>query len=235
MMDYFKTNCIDNPIVINTIGILDPNRPKAQIERVNVTFPLTLLETIYEIQGTLVTFGTILEEFPNLCNQNAYLASKLKLSRALIAECTEISPRYIHFRMHTWYGGQNLHPHMFLGQIVESINLEREFRMSSGNQIREYHHIDDDINGILLTLKNGGSGILPISHGDSRPLREIAERVFSHFDKLPLLQFDCQKESLFENFNTRYEPLNLDLSFAYRPLFPAITNYLERFVWSGQK
>lgn len=103
--EYFKANGLFPPIVMSTVGILDPKKSQSQIEKVNVAFPLKLLEAIEACNGKLATFGTILEEFPDLCEFNPYLASKLKLSRALRATESNGDSNFIHFRLHTWYGG----------------------------------------------------------------------------------------------------------------------------------
>jgi hypothetical protein len=60
--------------------------------------------------------------------------------------------------------------------------------MSSGIQIREYHHIHDDCNAALDFVKRGMTGILPISHGDPVKLRDLAEYIFGYFDSRNLLE-----------------------------------------------
>ncbi len=225
---YFEMNALYSPIVINTVGILDPHKSQSQIEALNVDFPLRLFDAIQPLNGKLATFGTILEEFPNLCKLNPYLASKLKLAETLMAMGSENT--FAHFRLHTWYGGLNLQPHMFLGEIVKAINSNKKFKMSSGKQLREYHHIEDDVSCIMKLLEHNAGGVLQISNGDAKPIIEIAENIFSYFDKESLLQINSSSEPPNENLSTRFQPLKEVSNQLFRPLFPNLTTYLERFI-----
>ena len=227
--EYFKVNGLLSPIVVNTVGILDPKKSQSQIEKVNVDFPLKLLDAIEPCNGRLATFGTILEEFPDLCEFNPYLASKLKLSNALRATESNVASNFVHFRLHTWYGGLHLQPHMFLGEMINAINSNEVFHMSSGKQLREYHHIEDDVDCIIQLLENNMGGILQINHGDARPISEIAQNIFRYFDKESLLDIDYSSEPPGENLLTRFQPFKLSSSITFRPIFPNLTSYLERF------
>lgn len=219
-----------SPIVVNTVGILDPHKSQSQIEALNVDFPLRLFNAIQPLDGKLATFGTILEEFPDLCKPNPYLASKLKLGKTLMSMGSENTSTFAHFRLHTWYGGLNLHPHMFLGEIVKAINSNEKFKMSSGMQLREYHHIEDDVSCIMKLLEHNAGGVLQISHGGAKPISEIAENIFSYFHKESLLQINPKSEPPNENLSIRFQPLKEISNQLFRPLFPNLTTYLERYV-----
>lgn len=233
--EYFKVNGLFSPIVMSTVGILDPKKPQNQIEKVNVGFPLKLLDAIEPFNGKLATFGTILEEFPDLCEFNPYLASKLKLSRALRATESNAASNFVHFRLHTWYGGLHLQPHMFLGEIINAINSNEVFHMSSGKQLREYHHIEDDVDCIMELLENKIGGIMQINHGDAKPISEIAQNIFRYFDKESLLDINHNSEPPGENLLTIFQPLKLSSNNTFRPIFPNLTTYLERFAKYDKK
>ena len=48
----------------------------------------------------------------------------------------------MHLHLHTLYGGRP-QAHMFLGQMIRALERGAEFAMSSGEQLREYHHVHD--------------------------------------------------------------------------------------------
>jgi len=101
--------------------------------------------------------------------------------------------------MHTWYGGENVSPSMFLGQVVDALMRNQPFKMSAGNQLREYHHIEDDVLAISEVINSGASGKIDISHGQPVTLRLLAETIFRSLGKLELLEIGALASSSFEN------------------------------------
>ena len=91
--------------------------------------------------------------------------------------------RILHCRLHTLYGGEPK-DHMFLGQIVNAIRSNSVFSMSSGEQLREYHHVDD-IAESLATIVNSDwslwSPILEINSGQPLKLLDLAMAIFNAF------------------------------------------------------
>ena len=79
---------------------------------------------------------------------------------------------------------------MFLGQIMNSLRSNSIFKMSSGNQLREYHHIDDILKCIELILKKNGAGIINLNHGKPVRLIDLAQFLFRFFSKEHLLEVD---------------------------------------------
>lgn len=124
---------------------------------------------------------------------------------------------------------------MFLGEIMNAINSNEVFHMSSGKQLREYHHIEDDVDSIIELLENNMGGILQINHGDARPIREIAQNIFRYFDKESLLDINYNSDPPGENLLTRFQPLKISSCNTFRPIFPSLTTYLERFIKYDKK
>ena len=222
---YFSSNRIDPIFFINTIGVVNPLNNPVEITRVNVDFPLAMAHAIKASPSTLVTFGSILEEFPDLSRNNPYLSSKLTLSNRL----QEIEGlNFHHFRIHTWYGGQFLAPSLFLGKITNCIVENKPFIMSSGKQLREYHHIEDDVIRIIPALKTATRRFLQINHGSPIRLGQLAENIFTHFNKKELLIRDASFTPPHENLEVRFkESPSFGLQ-PFRPLFPSILEYIER-------
>ena len=228
---YISPNKIESIFFINTIGVVNPLKDPAELTRVNVDFPLAVASAIKGSSSTLVTLGSILEEFPNLSRSNPYLNSKLTLSSRL----QEIKGlNFLHFRIHTWYGGSFLDPSMFLGKIINSIARNKPLIMSSGKQLREYHHIEDDVMRIVQAIKIDTRGLLQINHGAPIRLGQLAEEIFTHFNKKELLICDSNFTPPYENLDVRFEESPSFGLQPFRPLFPSILEYLERQIENEQ-
>ena len=87
--------------------------------------------------------------------------------------------RAIHLHLHTLYGGQP-HPHMFLGQMIGALERGAEFHMTSGEQLREYHHAHD-IAGAMLAGRDWESAREPVHLSSGAPVRlaDLARAVFA--------------------------------------------------------
>lgn len=166
-------------------GILDPSRAIEEHNRINYLLPINLIQGAAKVGIRTITFGTVMEQWDNN-TVNPYVASKIRLSNFVRQFSRgEVSP--LHIRMHTLYGGGPPNAFMFLGQMLKSIKTKTVFKMSSGEQLREYHHIDDDIMAILSLQDSGKSGLIHLSHGKPLSLKEIATHVFGAFQCSELL------------------------------------------------
>jgi nucleoside-diphosphate-sugar epimerase len=212
--------------LINTVGVISKNYSADFITYWNYLFPKHLYQICHELNLTLVTLGSIHENILEMCIDNPYLESKKELKQFLSKNNFKNS---VHFQFHTWYGGHNVQPEMFLGQIINSLKNKTVFNMSDGKQIREYHHVFDDATCLLNNLKNNVSGIRAISHGERLTLEEIARGIFRYFDcedllylgKIRPVQFDIRKE--------RY--LELEISKCeFRPTMKGLVKYVEKKV-----
>lgn len=171
-------------------GITNPLTKYDDLMYSNYTLPLELMNKTRDFQNLrYITFGTIQEHFPDLCKNNSYLKSKLDLGTK-VAELNTLflDGRAIHMRLHTLYGN-NFSPHMFLGQILQSLKANQPFNMSHGQQLREYHHIDDITKSVLSIMSNKVLSYAPleINHGCPIKICDLAIQIFRHFDKEPLL------------------------------------------------
>ena len=62
--------------IINCAGLTDPKLPKQILNNANFVLPKNLLKFSQETEIDLVTFGSIMENNPELCDGNSYLMSK---------------------------------------------------------------------------------------------------------------------------------------------------------------
>ncbi|CAN2230960.1 NAD-dependent epimerase/dehydratase family protein [Candidatus Planktophila dulcis] len=189
-----------NCIILNCAGITDTDADLKEIKFVNSSLPIFLAEKSVEIGFKLATFGTVMEHFPKYSKSNRYLNSKL----AYFEEYTsreDWKRQNIHFQMHTLYGGSHVKPEMFLGQIFNSIVLQKSFKMTGGDQIREYHHVDDVVRAIGHFIDRGTTSTHHISQGNPLRLVDLATAIFKEFNSINLLHIAAQSADINDNRN----------------------------------
>ena len=196
--------------VFNCAGITNTSSNPIHLQDLNFKMPRNLLTYCNGKDMQVVTFGSVMENFAKYSETNNYLKSKISL-RNWIVENFNTSKFSLHLQMHTLYGGMRVQQHMFLGQIIESIRRQELFRMSAGNQIREYHHIDDDVAALKILLSQSKSGIQSISHGSPIKLSDLAQYIFSTFGIEDLLSIGQLESSNYENQDVVFEP-NIDFT-----------------------
>lgn len=194
--------------IIFANGITNPLANYDDLIYSNYTLPSELMFNTRDYQNLrYITFGTIQEHFPDLCKNNSYLKSKLDLGTK-VAELNALflNGRAIHLRLHTLYGN-HFPPHMFLGQILQSLKTNQQFNMSHGQQLREYHHIDDITKSVLSIMSNQilSQAPLAISHGRPIKICDIAIQIFRYFNKEPLLFIGVKPADPSENKAKKFE------------------------------
>ena len=214
-----------------TTGIIDPLSSPAEMYRVNVDLPLRIFERLERTseRGTtrLITFGSILENRPDIAASNPYIGSKAELLREWKAVGKDSKVAWIHFQLHTLYGGvRPPHPFLFAGQMYSALKSRTPFGMSAGTQLREYHHTDDIARSAFAFLAdNFRSQLVDFSSGRPVRLRDLASGVFAHFGATHLLQIGVEPSAIadiFENVNQPSPAL-----IAYRNSCEGITAWFE--------
>jgi hypothetical protein len=201
---------------IYAAGLVDPALPLDELVRVNATVPAMLRDTLDRLARAmghapghirLVTLGTILEDRPIVNAVNSYARSKARLKAAFLGRPSHAHVAWAHVQLHTIYGRGRPHPFMFLGQIESALRNRHRFRMSSGRQLREYHHADDVARNICLYL----AGTEPrddcfhLSSGQPLQLGTLAQSIFDHFGLGRLLVLGVLQEQQGENYEARHE------------------------------
>lgn len=226
--NYFSAAKILPTIIINATGIIDKSVSQFLMQRINVDLPHNLLR-FGEINETkIVTFGSVMENFANIVQGNKYLTTKNNLFQ--IVNQPKFRTNSLHIQIHTWYGGDSIHKSMFLGEILHAIKTKTEFFMTSGMQIREYHHISDDTKVVNSLLAQDKSGVHQISHGKGLSLRFIAESIFSHYNLNKLLKLGAIADPLVEIFHPIFEPSNFLEGFEFRSTIPALLDYTDDII-----
>mgnify|MGYP001599223263 CR=1 FL=1 len=172
-------------------GITNPSLEKKEILYSNYEFPRSIIRALIERPNfRFLTLGTVMEFFPEACAANTYLGSKFKLGQEALEFSTRWPGQWLHLRLHTIYT-LPLKPYMFLGQLTEALKKGQPFAMSSGKQLREYHHADDVANSVVALLNKNWKSLratLELSSGRPITLAELATAVFHYFGKSNLLQ-----------------------------------------------
>lgn len=168
-------------IIFNASGKTNPLESAETLKEINFNLPVNLLNYAYRNDIKLITLGSVMEADEETCSGNLYLQSKTMFLDYVLQKEFLLSNLF-HAQLHTLYGGWMLHPHMFLGQIFNALRAKSVFIMQDGNQLREYHHVDDDIAAILSLIEMDLIGIHKISHGEILKLKSIAETIFSAFN-----------------------------------------------------
>jgi nucleoside-diphosphate-sugar epimerase len=186
-------------------GLTNPALGIDALVAANIDFVRHVIDaTFAHSSSRYLTFGTIHEDFPDLCRANPYFETKRELS--LLVSRMGAPERFRHLRLHTVYGGTPKE-HMFLGQMVQALRTNTVFKMSSGEQLREYHHADD-IAGAAQTLLSRawiGDPLMELSSGRPVRLATLAQAVFAAFGKEHLLEIGAIHRHAQENVLRTFE------------------------------
>lgn len=218
----------ENSIIYVASGLLDPRSSEADLRSVNYLLPRNVIEAATQLGCKAVTFGTVMETL--LHRGNTYVRSKIELGRYI----DDTAPsRVTHIRIHTLYGGHAPSPFMLLGQMQSAIRENRPFAMTQGRQLREYHHVDDDVAAIRTLISADMTGALDVSHGDPVSLRDLAEHVFASLDAVHLLKLGALPEPDEENYARVFaRPAALE-HVRFRKTLPAVADYMKQHTASS--
>jgi nucleoside-diphosphate-sugar epimerase len=195
---YFERHAGDATVFVAS-GLLDPRLPKDELLGVNYWLPRNIVDGAGRQGIKVVTFGTVMEALIDSSN-NPYVASKKALCE-YIGEVASANVPALHFQIHTLYGAGLPSPSMFLGQIFAAIEKNEPFRMTSGQQLREYHHFDDEALAIRKIVSSRSFGVTDLSHGKPTPLKAIAEAVFASVGKRHLLEVGALPDPVSDNYD----------------------------------
>lgn len=175
-------------------GLIDPSISEIDLMRINVEAPARLYAALgrAEAEGAevrFVTFGSILEEREEYAAANVYIRSKARLKNLWHEQALAGGVVWTHYQLHTLYGGRRPPPFMFLGQMEAALRRRVPFHMSSGGQLREYHHASDMAVNLLHHLGTAApvSDKITLNSGCPMRLKDLAEAVFHHFGRPELL------------------------------------------------
>jgi nucleoside-diphosphate-sugar epimerase len=141
----------------------------------------------------------------------------------------------VHAQVHTLYGGGAPSPHMFVGQIAHALRQDVPFEMSPGRQLREYHHVDDEVAAVHALLATDLAGVVTISHGAPCTLRDLAVHVFAAFGRHELLRVGARPEPPDDNYATVLQRPTWLACVDFRPALPGVATYLQELLSDVQQ
>jgi nucleoside-diphosphate-sugar epimerase len=226
---YLETCKLGAGIVYVTAGIIDPSLSLEKHQMVNFHLARNIVLGAIDVGLRVVTFGTVMELLVDDDTRNPYFASKRKLGH-LMEELAGQSNRVLHVRIHTIYGGGQPEPFMFLGQILNALRRRAEFRMTAGLQLREYHHIDDEVAAVVALSQTAVKGAFTLSHGSPVSLKDLASYVFQAMDAKDLLHIGVLEAPIDDNYGLRFQRPALLEGYQFRETLPAVVAYLNAFL-----
>ena len=205
-------------------GILDPRRPLEEHMDVNYYLAKNIIEGACKHSFCVVTFGSVMEEL--IKKQNFYIQSKTALGK-FVSSSNNGSQCALHIRLHTLYGIGLPSSFIFLGQIYHAIKNKIPFKMTEGKQLREYHHVDDEVLAIKVLLDKKMHGVINLSHGEPLSLSSMAHYIFDNFNLSHLLKVGVLPEPNEENYGTLYSKTSAFTTIKFRKTLPALVTYLR--------
>lgn len=208
------------------LGNTDPKTEPRTLDELNFLLPEKILNASVGLPIRVITFRSI-HELSGI--SNPYMESKRKLANLLSA--TSHGYNNIHFLLHTLYSDSKPHSHMLLGQILHSIQFKQELKMSSGLQLRQYHHVEDVVNIILARLD---SDIFVMKYQVNGPetirIRDLAVRLYNEFDQLPLLKLNSLPTDEQDVFDASYEIAEMVDEQSFRPSIHGVLAEFKNFL-----
>lgn len=199
LLDYGpKDSSLTN--IFYCVGNTNANASEDSLLTLNFQLPQSILKATVGLPFRLVTFGSVHE---NSGIRNPYMCSKRKFHEFILDQGTDHN--WNHFQLHTLYSENLPKPHMFLGQMLEAIKANRKFRMSSGNQLRQFHHTFDVVKAVISsTPRIERNSVIQLAGGDSIRLIDLATKVFSQVGKLQNLEVGALEDQANEIYNNSY-------------------------------
>lgn len=207
-------------------GIINPCSCREAHYQANYLLPRNIIEGGTKMGFKVVTFGTVMESVISDQTVNPYLSNKIKLGR-FVRSFSEKSKLALHIRLHTLFGGGMPEEFMFLGQIFRSLISKSEFNMTPGAQLREYHHVDDEVLAITKILEDNESGCIDLNHAAALTLKDIAQYIFSAFSVSELLKVGKLQAPADDNFKSVFKRPMVIKDIHFRETLPALVNYLR--------
>ena len=221
---YFDRHSNENATVFVASGLLDSRLSQDELLSVNYHLPKNLIDGAAKLGIKVITFGTVMEGLLKL--KNPYIQSKCALRDYVNVVVAQGWPA-THLQIHTLFGLGLPSPFMFLGQMLSAIRVNQPFKMTSGRQLREYHHLTDEAKAIRQIANSACPGTLNLSHGKPLSLNTIAESVFQALGKSDLLHIGTLPEPPDENYEKILKPTEIVQQTTFRDSLPAIIQYMQ--------
>jgi nucleoside-diphosphate-sugar epimerase len=200
-----------------------------RLMQINCHWPLLIARQALMRNFRIVTYGSALEIFGI---RNNYFETK----RAFAAELGKLESRnrWTNVHLHTLYSDSRPRPHMFLGQIYSALQNSSSFSMTSGKQLREFHHVDDDIRIIESALRSNFNPNLEISHGRPTELVQVAKYLFDSFNLGQLLRVNSYPDNPNDNYTKIFLANPIQGGVSHREPLSTLQSIFARLLEEGK-
>ena len=223
-LTFFLSHITNTDLLICCFGKTNPSDPISDLNFSNNLLPRMIYENTHQNQPKIITFGTVLERL--IPASNPYVLSKILFNEFVKSEVQV--KRILNLQLHTIYGFEKPHLHMFLGQIISAIKTNQPFVMLKGTQLREYWHVEDFVATLTGSISNTNlMGNVDLSSGQPITIRELAIAVFAYFGKDYLLNIDETRVEEMDNHELVFPRSTLFDPLIYRDPITGVIQYLE--------
>lgn len=223
---FIRTAAPRHSLLLNAAGLIDPREPLDAHLKANTRLAINAAHAITDHHGMSISFGSALERLLPRETMNSYILSKWRLGHWADGAAA-IGLPVLHLQMHTLYGGGPPSPFMFLGQILAAIRDKVPFKMTSGLQLREYHHVEDEAHAIRHLAGLGFRGSVPLSHHKPVSLRQLSEAIFTAFDCENLLRIGALPTPPGENYGYVFDRLAQIEGSSFRDTISSVISWFE--------
>jgi nucleoside-diphosphate-sugar epimerase len=206
---------------------------------VNVKGTLNLLEAIKKTPYEGFYFASSSEVYgsknspPFTENQipspvSPYSLSKL-MAEQLIQTFSDIENKpYTILRIFNFYG-QGMSKDFFINQLIDALKSNQEFKMTGGEQVRDFLFIDDLLDAIIFICESNKNkrDIFNICSGKGIKLKEIAHRVAKQLGKTSLLSIGSlpyRENEIWNMYGSNSKLINLGFSIRNRNILSKFKN-----------
>lgn len=224
--NFFNIITKPNDFIFIAAGVIDTKLSAHEHHQINFLLAKNIIEGVSNLGLRVVTFGTVMEDIIAKDTTHPYFASKIKLGN-FVSQFASAKNLALHIRIHTLFGGHPPHSFMFMGELYHSLIHQIPFKMSSGEQLREYHHIDDEIEAIFQLINKREHGIVDLSHGAPLTLKNLATYIFNEFNCLHLLNIGKLPNLKSDNYAYFFKKTEGLENCYFRDTLPAIVEFLK--------
>lgn len=208
------------------LGNTNPKADPNILNELNFFLPERILKASLGLPVRVITFGSI-HELSGI--SNPYMDSKRNLARLLTEQSHVFNSS--HFLLHTLYSDTEPRSHMLLGQILNSIRLRQTLKMSSGLQLRQYHHVDDVVKVIAVRLSSNISVPSQQVNGpETLQIRDLASNIYKEFECLPLLKLNSLPEGGLDVYDAKYPIPEWIRKESFRSTFNGVLTAFKNFL-----
>lgn len=170
-----------------------------KLYEVNVKGTLNLLESLKETEYQRFVYASSSElygnnESPFNENQIPKPVSPYSLTKLMGEHLTEnysitYNKPFSIYRIFNFYG-EEMPPNFFLSQLEDALENNQEFKMTKGEQIRDFLSVDDLCNKMIAVTSNDNSvnETINICSGKGKKIIELATEIATKKNKLHLLK-----------------------------------------------